>query len=71
MVVDRLIVDVDAQGRVRVLAAPVGVDPEPVAGPVGLLEWPLGGGELERLRWHVEDYLRAPFGVYADDWSSG
>jgi hypothetical protein len=27
------------------------------------LAWPLGGGALEDLRWYLEDYLLAPFGV--------
>jgi len=26
--------------------------------------WPLDGDGLEELRWYLEDYLRAPFGVY-------
>ena len=28
--------------------------------------WPLNGQALEDLRWYLEDYLRAPFGVYED-----
>jgi tetratricopeptide (TPR) repeat protein len=28
--------------------------------------WPLGAGALEDLRWYLEDYLRAPFGVWED-----
>lgn len=38
-----------------------------MAGSVGApvpLGWPLTAEELEDLRWYVEDYLRAPFGVY-------
>ena len=37
------------------------------AGPAGapqLVTWPLDGDALEELRWYLEDYLRAPFGVY-------
>ena len=30
------------------------------------LEWPLDEGELEDLRWYLEDYLRAPFGVWEE-----
>jgi tetratricopeptide (TPR) repeat protein len=30
------------------------------------LAWPLDGEALEDLRWYLEDYLRAPFGVYED-----
>jgi tetratricopeptide (TPR) repeat protein len=36
-------------------------------GPTGepcALAWPLDAGALEELRWYLEDYLRAPFGVY-------
>ena len=39
--------------------------PEPVGDPVELA-WPLTAEELEDLRWYLEDYLRAPFGVYED-----
>lgn len=28
--------------------------------------WPLRSGDLEDLRWYLEDYLRVPFGVYED-----
>jgi CHAT domain len=28
--------------------------------------WPLDGGALEDLRWYLEDYLLAPFGVWED-----
>jgi len=30
------------------------------------LAWPLDGDALEDLRWYVEDYLLAPFGVWED-----
>ena len=30
------------------------------------LAWPLDEGALEDLRWYLEDYLRAPFGVWED-----
>jgi hypothetical protein len=30
------------------------------------LAWPLDGDALEDLRWYLEDYLRAPFGVWED-----
>jgi hypothetical protein len=40
---------------------PGGTDQEPSA-----LDWPLDGDALEDLRWYLEDYLRAPFGVYED-----
>src|SRR5580700_246604 len=28
--------------------------------------WPLSADDLEDLRWYLEDYLRAPFGVWED-----
>ena len=30
------------------------------------LAWPLDEDALEELRWYLEDYLRAPCGVYED-----
>jgi hypothetical protein len=30
------------------------------------LTWPLDEDALEDLRWYLEDYLTAPFGVYGD-----
>lgn len=30
------------------------------------MSWPLEASALEELRWYLEDYLRAPFGVYED-----
>ena len=30
------------------------------------LTWPLDDDALEDLRWYLEDYLKAPFGVYED-----
>jgi hypothetical protein len=30
------------------------------------LAWPLDQDVLEDLRWYLEDYLRAPFGVWGD-----
>lgn len=65
-VTDRLLVDVDADGRVSVSTW---LDGELPGGPVGEpteLVWPLDGDALEDLRWYLEDYLRAPFGVYED-----
>jgi hypothetical protein len=62
---DRLLVDIDRDGRARVSAWLDGELPEPVGDPVELA-WPLAAEELEDLRWYLEDYLRAPFGVYED-----
>ncbi|MFE2723350.1 tetratricopeptide repeat protein [Kitasatospora sp. NPDC059327] len=33
---------------------------------VGALDWPLDDEALDDLRWYLEDYLRAPFGVYGE-----
>ncbi|HZD14099.1 MAG TPA: CHAT domain-containing protein, partial [Pseudonocardiaceae bacterium] len=64
---DRLLVDVDAGsgagGVVLVSAWPDGELPSVVGKPVEL-GWPLSGDELEDLRWYLEDYPRAPFGVW-------
>ncbi|WP_367130741.1 tetratricopeptide repeat protein [Saccharothrix sp. HUAS TT1] len=60
---DRLLVDVGGDGRVSVTAWLDGELPTP-AGPAVELGRPLGEEELDELRWYLEDYLRAPFGVY-------
>ena len=62
---DRLLVDIDRDGRARVSAWLDGGLPEPV-GDLVELGWPLTAEELEDLRWYLEDYVRAPFGVYED-----
>jgi hypothetical protein len=62
-VADRLLVDVAADGWVSVSRWLDGEYPSPVGEPATLV-CPLGGEELEDLRWYVEDYLRAPFAVY-------
>jgi tetratricopeptide (TPR) repeat protein len=63
--VDRLLVDFDMAGRVSVSTWLDGEVPGAVDEPVELA-WPLDAGELEDLRWYLEDYLRAPFGVYGE-----
>lgn len=61
---DRLIVDLSSGGQVAVQPWFEGELPAgPVAEPLQL-HWPLDENALEHLRWYVEDYLRAPFGVY-------
>jgi tetratricopeptide (TPR) repeat protein len=63
---DRLMVDLGVDGRVSVS---VWLDGELPGGPAPQpfeLSWPLDGDALEDLRWYLEDYLRAPFGVYGD-----
>jgi tetratricopeptide (TPR) repeat protein len=64
VVADRLLVDLSADGQVTVSIWPEGEAPEAVSH--ASLGWPLGNGALEDLRWYLEDYLRAPFGVWED-----
>src|SRR5262249_41362986 len=54
-----------ADGRVSVSTWLDGELPSPAGEPVELV-WPLDAEALEELRWYLEDYLRAPFGVYED-----
>ena len=63
---DRLFVDLTADGRVSVGTWLEGELPGGAAGESGALAWPLDADALEELRWYLEDYLRAPFGVYED-----
>ncbi|MGH3693749.1 MAG: tetratricopeptide repeat protein [Pseudonocardiaceae bacterium] len=62
---DRLLVDVGADGRVSVSTWLDGELPSPAGEPAALV-WPLDADALEELRWYLEDYLRAPFGVYEE-----
>ena len=59
---DRLLVDLGGDGQATVQVWPEGGLPELVARAP--LAWPLDGEALEDLRWYLEDYLRAPFGVW-------
>ncbi len=61
---DRLLLDLGGDGQVAVSLWPAGGMPEPVSR--ARLAWPLGGQALEDLRWYLEDYLQAPFGVWED-----
>jgi hypothetical protein len=63
--VDRLLVDLAADGRASV-AAWLDGDDFPGAGEPFDLTWPLDADALEDLRWYLEDYLVAPFGVYGE-----
>ena len=63
---DRLFVDLTPDGRVSVGSWLEGELPGGVAGEPCALAWPLDADALEDLRWYLEDYLRAPFGVYED-----
>ncbi|HZG06514.1 MAG TPA: hypothetical protein VE546_23560, partial [Streptomyces sp.] len=63
---ERLVVEVADDGRVTVLEWPAGEAlPSPVGGPAEPA-WPLDEAALEDLRWYLEEYLRAPFGVYGE-----
>jgi len=61
---DRLLVDLGDDGQAEVLVWPDGGRSEPVSRAP--LAWPLDAGALEDLRWYLENYLRAPFGVWGD-----
>lgn len=63
---DQLVVDLSRDNnQATVLSWPAGcgtlsrVTVQPAA-------WPLGSGELDDLRWYLEDYLQAPYGVWED-----
>jgi hypothetical protein len=64
VVADRLLVDLGGDGQAGVLWSPEGGLAEEVSRAP--LAWPLDAGALEDLRWYVEDYLLAPFGVWED-----
>jgi tetratricopeptide (TPR) repeat protein len=61
---DRLVVDLGGDGQAAVLSWPDGGLPEEVSRAP--LAWPLDAAALEDLRWYLEDYLLAPFGVWED-----
>ena len=61
---DRLLIDLAAHGRASVIPWRQGELPAGAAGEPQPVTWPLDGDALEELRWYLEDYLRAPFGVY-------
>jgi tetratricopeptide (TPR) repeat protein len=63
---DRLIIDLHPDRRVEVASWPEGQASPDVPGEALGLSWPLDDEMLEGLRWYLEDYLRAPFGVYGD-----
>ena len=61
---DRLLVDLGGDGQAVVSSWPDGGLPEEVSRAP--LAWPLNADALEELRWYLEDYLLAPFGVWQD-----
>jgi tetratricopeptide (TPR) repeat protein len=62
----RLVVDLGADGRVAVGSWPDRDHHGAGAGEPFELAWHLDDDVLEDLRWYLEDYLRAPFGVYGE-----
>jgi tetratricopeptide (TPR) repeat protein len=61
---DRLVVDLTGDGQAAVLMWPDGGFPEEVSRAP--LTWPLDRDALEDLRWYLEDYLLAPYGVWEE-----
>ena len=61
---DRLVVDLGGDGRAAVQSWPDGGLLKEVA--QAPLVWPMDGDALEDLRWYLEDYLLAPFGVWEE-----
>ena len=61
---DRLVVNLTPDGQVKVLSWPDGGLPEELSQVP--LAWPLDADALEDLRWYLEDYLLAPYGVWED-----
>jgi len=61
---DRLLIDLAADGRASVIPWREGELPAGAAGEPQPVTWPVDGDALEELRWYLEDYLRAPYGVY-------
>jgi tetratricopeptide (TPR) repeat protein len=61
---DRLLVDLGRDGQAAVLSWPESGLPQEVSR--GPLAWPLDAAALEDLRWYLEDYLLAPFGVWEE-----
>lgn len=63
---DKLIVDFLEDGRMLVYSR---LETDPPGGWKGQpieFSWPLDNEVLEDLRWYLEDYLQAPYGVYED-----
>ncbi|MFN2497216.1 MAG: CHAT domain-containing protein, partial [Pseudonocardiaceae bacterium] len=63
---DRLLVDLGTDGRVSVSTQLEGEQSAHPTGEPFELVWPLDSDAMEDLRWYLEDYLRAPFGVYEE-----
>ncbi|MFF8769371.1 tetratricopeptide repeat protein [Kitasatospora sp. NPDC015120] len=64
--VERLVLDLHADGRMSVTEWPPGDEVPAPAVDAGWLHGPLGDPALDGLRWYLEDYLRTPFGAYGE-----
>lgn len=64
--IDRLIVDITPEGVVAVSVHWANEVKDARIGEPVEVNWPLDAPALEDLRWYLEDYLRWPFGAYAD-----
>lgn len=64
-VTDRLIVDIGADGRMIMTMRLQDAAPTQIPVPGNLVS-PLDNVALDSLRWYLEDYLSAPFGVYGE-----
>jgi tetratricopeptide (TPR) repeat protein len=65
-VTDRLLVSADADGRMQVQVWRSGEQFPSSVGGLREMVWPLSEGELEDLRWYLEESLIAPFAVYGE-----
>ena len=61
---DRLVVDLGADGQATALSWPSERRPEEVSRAP--FAWPLDADALEDLRWYLENYLTAPYGVWEE-----
>jgi len=59
---DRLLVDLGSDEQATVSLWPDQEFPQEVSR--ARLQWPLDARALEELRWYLEDYLQAPYGVW-------
>ncbi|MFB8237085.1 tetratricopeptide repeat protein [Kitasatospora purpeofusca] len=64
--VERLVVDLHADGRMLVTEQPSGEASPAPAVDAGWLRRPLADAAMESLRWYLEDYLRTPLGAYGE-----
>jgi tetratricopeptide (TPR) repeat protein len=63
-VADRLVVDLNGDGKATVMSWRDKAPPEVLSQTS--LTWPLDAATQEDLRWYLEDYLLAPYGVWEE-----